>query len=130
MDVSAESNRQRITAHALVLLTMLIGTPAMRSPWGRRKPVGATAEGVDPVDQANPVDGDPIEPDSSAAPGEAADLQVFAHTMIANLFGAGLRIQNLMSSAPDELVADLESVADQIDDAIREMRQFAFTHRS
>jgi len=56
-------------------------------------------------------------------------LQVFAHTLIADLFGAGLRLQNLGARLPDDSRAELEQIADQIDKTIHDIRAFTFTHR-
>ena len=58
-----------------------------------------------------------------------ATAQVLAHTLIADLFGTGLRVQNLMARAPEELQPELDEVADHIDKVIRELRGFAFGQR-
>ena len=55
-------------------------------------------------------------------------MQIFAHGLIAELFGAGLRLQNLRGHVSEEIRLDLEQIADQIDNAIHELRAFAFTH--
>lgn len=61
---------------------------------------------------------------------DAAALQVMAHTLIADLFGAGLRVQRLAAQAPGDMQEDLEQVADQIDKAISDVRSFVFSHRT
>lgn len=58
------------------------------------------------------------------------DIQVFAHTMIADLYGAGLRLQNLARRLPAEAHDELQEVADQIDNVIVELRNLAFTQRN
>jgi hypothetical protein len=75
-------------------------------------------------------------PEPTAEPGpefagsvDPATIQVMAHTLIAGLFGTGLRVQNLAARAPDELRPELEEIAEQIDTMISEVRSFAFTHR-
>ena len=68
--------------------------------------------------------------DSASGPMDASTVQIFAHGLIAELFGTGLRIQNLRARADDELHPELEQIADQIDKAIRELREFAFSQRS
>jgi hypothetical protein len=52
-----------------------------------------------------------------------------AHTLSADLFGAGLRVQHLAARAPSDLQEGLAEVTDQIDKVIGELRGFAFTHR-
>jgi hypothetical protein len=81
-----------------------------------------------PPPAADDVAGGSGAPDD-AAPSYAAELQIMAHTLIADLYGAGLRVQNLVSHAPVELHKDLEEVAGQIDKVIGDVRAFAFTHR-
>lgn len=69
-------------------------------------------------------------PDSASPPSNQIDpstVQIFAHELIAELFGAGLRVQNLRGRVSDEHDPELEQIADQIDRAIRELREFAFT---
>jgi len=56
-------------------------------------------------------------------------FQVLAHTLIADLFAAGLRVQNLAARAPSDVQQELEEVADQVDAMIRSIRSFAFAHR-
>lgn len=72
-------------------------------------------------------------PATDAVPGpgmvDPATIQVFAHTLIADLFAAGLRLQNLARSAPEELQGELEEIAGQIDTVISDARNFAFTCR-
>ena len=53
-------------------------------------------------------------------------VQILAHGLIAELFGAGLRIQNLRARVDDDVQADLEEIADLLDKAIGELREFAF----
>jgi len=68
-------------------------------------------------------------PDAGAPPSDLLDastVQIFAHGLIAELFGAGLRIQNLRARVSDELHPELEQIADQIDNAIRDLREFGF----
>lgn len=70
-------------------------------------------------------------PSGPSAPAlDAAAVQVLAHTLIAELFGTGLRVQNLMTRAPDDLRQELDEVASHIDNVIRELRSFAFDHRA
>ena len=88
---------------------------ALRQPWRRRAPAAAAEPEIAIT-----------EPD----PDEAATIQVFAHGLIADLFGAGLRIQNIAGRASEELQVELEDVADQIDKAIQELRSFAFQQRA
>lgn len=61
---------------------------------------------------------------------DPANVQVFAHGLIADLFGAGLRLQSLASRVPDEAQAELEQITEQIDAAIRDVRAFAFGQRN
>ena len=78
-----------------------------------------------------PVDAEPeaaVEPPPAVV--DVGSVQVMAHSLIADLFGAGLRIQSLAARSPDELQQDLEEVAEQIDKAIQELRSFAFQQRS
>ena len=66
----------------------------------------------------------------AANPGVQIDpsaVQTLAHGLIADLFGAGLRIQHLRAHVAEELPPELEQVADQIDKAIRDLREFAVT---
>ena len=49
---------------------------------------------------------------------DPANVQVFAHGLIADLFGAGLRLQSLASRVPDEAQAELEQITDQIDASV------------
>jgi hypothetical protein len=60
---------------------------------------------------------------------DVAAVQIMAHTLIADLFGAGLRVQHLAARAPSDLQEGLAEVTDQIDKVIGELRGFAFTHR-
>ena len=60
---------------------------------------------------------------------DLSSTQILAHGLIAELFGAGLRIQNLRGQVSEELQPELEQIADQIDKAIRELREFAFTRK-
>lgn len=82
-------------------------TTALR---GRRRDIRATENASQPAVHMDP-----------------ATVQVFAHGLIAELFGAGLRIQNLRGQVSEELHPELEHIADQIDKAIREVREFVFT---
>ena len=71
------------------------------------------------------------EPTTTEAPptGNAVDasaVQIFAHGLIAELFGAGLRVQNLRARVDDDVRAELEQIADLLDKAIGELREFAF----
>lgn len=59
---------------------------------------------------------------------DAGDVQVLAHTLIADLFAAGLRVQTVAAQAPAELQPQLDEIADQLDKVIRELRTFAFEH--
>ena len=86
--------------------------------WGRRR--RTTAQSVPPAEEPRPSTEEPLN---------AAAVQIMAHTLIAELFGAGLRVQNLTARAPDDLQQDLSDIADQIDKVISELRTFAFTHR-
>ena len=140
--------RPRVGAHVLVPLLAIAGAVAMRSPWGKRQPDDATPDDTTPdesgstpvaespdgaviADSADGADGvDALEIATATEFSVTAELQVFAHSLIADLFGAGLRVQNLMSTAPDELCDELEGIADHIDHAIRDIREFAFTHRT
>jgi hypothetical protein len=58
-----------------------------------------------------------------------AEVQVVAHSAIADLFGVGLRIQNLAAQAPESMDADLDEITDQIDRVISQLREFAFGGR-
>ena len=91
--------------------------PSRAGRWGRRKSASQESSGLAP---------DPTPPAATLNP---AAVQILAHTLIADLFGTGLRVQNLAARAPEELQQELAEVADQIDKVIGELRGFAFTHR-
>lgn len=60
----------------------------------------------------------------------SANIQVVAHSLIADLYGTGLRVQNLVGRAPTEMQDELNEIADQIDKVITEIRNLAFTQRA
>lgn len=150
MRASPDRSRPRVAVHIVVPLLAMVGAAAMRAPWGKRDPDDESTDdpgnstvaddtvvedGPDSADAADDHDGatdseDPLEIAVASEFSVVAELQVFAHGLIADLFGAGLRVQNLMATAPDELCDELEGIADHIDNAIRDIREFAFTHRS
>lgn len=59
---------------------------------------------------------------------DPATVQVLAHTLIAELFGTGLLVENLIARAPDDLRHDLDEIATHLDNVISELRGFAFEH--
>ena len=67
--------------------------------------------------------------ETAVEPVTTADIQVFVHTVIADLYAAGLRVHNFAGRATSDVQAQLDAIAEQIDDAIRELRNLAFTHR-
>ena len=79
---------------------------------------GRRRDGSAPDDATNPSD--PLDPST---------VQILAHSLIAELFGAGLRVQNVRGHVPEEFHPELEQIADQIDRVIRELREFAFTRK-
>jgi hypothetical protein len=104
---------------------------------GRRARRGADASVTSPDMHDTSASGSGTTPEgersmaASAATGSnQAAVQVIAHTVIAELFGIGLRTQNIAGRAPDELQQELLDLADQIDKTIREVREFAFKQPS
>jgi hypothetical protein len=97
---------------------------ALRQPRGKH---GAGAGSPQPA----PAESEPDREATETQPVEdGAAVQVMAHGVIADLFGAGLRIEQIASRAPVELQPELEEVADHIDKVVREVRAFAFQQRS
>lgn len=88
---------------------------AMRPSWTRRTRASGQAEGAE---------------SPAATASESANIQVVAHSLIADLYGTGLRVQNLVGRAPTEMQDGLNEIADQIDKVITEIRNLAFTQRA
>jgi hypothetical protein len=61
---------------------------------------------------------------------DSSALQVMAHTLIADLFGVGLRLQSVRGRVPEEFRQELDEITDYVDKVVREVRDYVFVHRA